>query len=150
MKYSDSNEKIFIILRLQILGKANFIAPIFWLWYFFLPSPAIHQWALVRYQHQPKSNCPKGNMISVSFRNKLFHTWKFCNISPNIGWKRISHFSQTLDWTNFKICLLPPYSIHELVIDTSFLHWAPKKGKFNVDGKMQVRDFYNFLFCSFW
>ena len=39
-----------------------------------------------------------------------------------------SQFSQTPDWTNFKICPAA-YSILELVIETSSLHWATQNWK---------------------
>ena len=39
-----------------------------------------------------------------------------------------SHFSQNPDWTNFKICPAA-YSILELVIETSSLHWATQNWK---------------------
>ena len=69
----------------------------------------------------PKSNCQREKKgIWSQFWSKLFHTSKFCNISPSIDWIQNSHFSQT-PWLN-KLQNLPP-SPHTPSLNLWLIHY---------------------------
>ena len=105
------------IATLEALG--DFIKAIFWLlWdgagYF---SLLFHHWAGTTTQIK-LSKRKKG--IWSQFWSKIFHTSKFCNISPSIDWIRNSHFSQT-PWLN-KLQNLPP-SPHTPSLNLWLIHY---------------------------
>ena len=76
---------------------------------------------------QLKSSREYWRSVITNWRKRYF--WKGRGKFANLFrfWSN-SHFSQTPDWTNFKICPAA-YFILELVIETSSLHWATQNWK---------------------